>query len=193
MSNINLINELFERLYVIYPAWKHSLVDAQQIKTTKQVWSQALIAAGIVDSADIKRGLAKAALKGGAFMISPGDFIEYCKKGLEDFGLPDLDTAHRMILHATRYHNDSNWSGVPDGVRWAYILLKDRSQWRGMPLEKQRRELEYSYKTVLLKLRGGELPPVFDIVPKEKRIEPIKSTKQQAEAHIASLKAMLQE
>jgi hypothetical protein len=101
------INAIFERLQVIFPAWRTSYPTADALNSAKREWVKALIASGVTSTQQVARGMNKARTAGGDFFPSPGKFISWCKPNASDFDMPDANSAwieanrhsHNVLAH----------------------------------------------------------------------------------------------
>lgn len=93
------INKVFEQLKTIFPAWPQAFPTQSSLNLAKNVWSKALIEAGVTTKEQLVIGFMKARRSQQDFMPSCGKFISWCKPEPEDFGLPCVDQAYQMVIH----------------------------------------------------------------------------------------------
>ena len=93
------INKVFEQLKTIFPAWPQAFPTQSSLNLAKNVWSKALIEAGVTSKEQLAIGFMKARRSQQDFMPSCGKFIAWCKPEPEDFGLPCMEQAYQMVIH----------------------------------------------------------------------------------------------
>ena len=96
---IAIVNDLFNDLKGICTAWKQTFTDTSIEQAAKQQWAQALLENGIVNQQQIDMGMKKARRLAKPWFPSPGQFIEWCKPCLEDFGLLPAEQALRVWVN----------------------------------------------------------------------------------------------
>ena len=93
------INKVFEQLKTIFPAWPQAFPTQSSLNLAKNVWSKALIEAGVTSKEQLAIGFMKARRSQQDFMPSCGKFIAWCKLEPEDFGLPCVEQAYLLTIH----------------------------------------------------------------------------------------------
>ena len=92
------INKVFEQLKTIFPAWSQAFPTQSSLNLAKNMWSKALIEAGVTSKEQLAIGFMKARRSQQDFMPSCGKFISWCKPEPEDFGLPPVDVAYAEVI-----------------------------------------------------------------------------------------------
>ena len=75
-----VINQLFEKLTSIFPAFKQAWPSDTEFENAKGMWRRAFVLAKIRDVEIIKKGLDALLLQDSPFIPSPGQFIALCKE-----------------------------------------------------------------------------------------------------------------
>src|SRR5690349_18271871 len=97
-----LINLLFVELKGIFPAFKQSWPTDSEYESAKKNWVKAFMAAGINTVDLIRRGLVKCRLSSRDFVITPGQFIKWCKPNPEEIGYPRTLYAYEQAIRLNR-------------------------------------------------------------------------------------------
>lgn len=114
-----VIDELFESLIAIYPAYKQSWPTQEVIDSAKKQWLISFVDSNLTDIAQIKKGLAKARESESEFIPSPGRFISWC------FDIkPQSDTIDRSYMFVKGIESDEH------KARKREIALKNLSEIR---------------------------------------------------------------
>ena len=92
----------------ISPAWKQALSTQQEYNEYRAELIIALYEGGIRTNEQIKEGLKKARACSSPFLPSVGQFVEWCKPGPEETGIPTpeqayIDAAHQRWTHPIVY------------------------------------------------------------------------------------------
>ncbi|WP_341304709.1 replication protein P [Pseudomonas sp. TMP25] len=95
-----VINDLFDRLKGLYPAWKQAWPTDVELRAAKLEWLAEFMRAGIRQLEQIQHGVRMAAKDRSAFAPSPGVFVSWCFAP-EAFGLPDAERAYKQALRNT--------------------------------------------------------------------------------------------
>ena len=107
-----IVNQLFERLIAINPAFKQAWPTEEEFRATKKEWTLAFAESGINSIEQIKKGLAKQRLSASPFVPSPGAFMASCKASPEDIGAPAIELAYDEACRKSHpsYGDNKNWS-----------------------------------------------------------------------------------
>lgn len=111
---IEIVNQLFEKLTRIKPAFKQAWPTDYQFNMVKREWVASFKDNNIHSLNQIKKAYEKLRDAPSAFIPSPGEFIELCKPEPQDINAPDLKSAYSeacLKSHPT-YGPDKNWSHV---------------------------------------------------------------------------------
>lgn len=95
-----VIEDLFDRLKGIYPAWKQAWPTDRELNAAKREWLAEFMRAGIRSIEQIQHGLRLAAQNREAFVPAVGVFIGWCFAP-EAFGLPSLERAYAEAMRKT--------------------------------------------------------------------------------------------
>ncbi len=112
-QSYNVINSLFAKLAGIFPAFSKAWPTAVEFESAKKNWLLALVENDINTLAKLQIGLKKARALGRPWVPSIGEFIEWCKPRLEDYGMPELFEAYKEACrnaHDVKYNYPCNWS-----------------------------------------------------------------------------------
>ena len=83
------INELFNQLAGIFPAWKSAFDGPEGVRNAKRQWIQCLIENKITSDEKINRGLEYARQLESPFLPSVGQFVSWCKSNdMEEYKAP---------------------------------------------------------------------------------------------------------
>jgi hypothetical protein len=96
---IAIVNNLFNDLKGICTAWQHTFTDVAIEQAAKKQWVQALFENNVITQHQINIGMKKARKLSKPWFPSSGEFIEWCKPNLEDYGLPAVDEALRIWIN----------------------------------------------------------------------------------------------
>lgn len=99
-----VINKVFEKLCLIFPAWKVAFPTEAAAKSAKKEWFKALSESGTVTPEQFALGFKAAREKNLPFFPSPGMFIEWCKLTPESLGLPSVDEAYVNVCRRRETH-----------------------------------------------------------------------------------------
>lgn len=148
-----IINQVFEQMKAIRPAWKLSLPDKSAETIAKKQWTKAFIKNGILSFEQLRQGFDKARAMDDKYFPAPGTFIKWCTPQSEDFGLPKTEVAY---LEACRHsHNPSraNWSheAVYQAAKaTGWFELKTLEERQALPL------FTHNYEVVTRRVLAGE-------------------------------------
>lgn len=115
-NTVRLVNQLFEKLKVIFPASVSTILKTPEMEAAaRKEWLIALMKGGINSREMLQAGLDKARVSDSDFWPSPGKFIAWCKDGFaERLGLPSVDD---VIAVFNRYCRDRGMVGM-HGFKW---------------------------------------------------------------------------
>ena len=111
-TTATIVNQLFDRLIAINPAFKQAWPTEHEFQATKKEWVLAFVDSGIKTIEQLKQGLKAVRMNPSPFIPSPGQFIAMCKQGPEDIGAPTVEKAYdeACIKSHPSYGPDKNWS-----------------------------------------------------------------------------------
>lgn len=109
---IKIINQLFQDLVAINPAFKQAWPTEKEFTQTKRQWMLAFQEAGINSFEQIKLGVQKVRQRASPFVPTPGEFIKLCKATPEDVGAPPTREAYLEACCKSypSYGDDKHWS-----------------------------------------------------------------------------------
>lgn len=99
-KSMAVIDDLFERLKGMFPAWRQAWPTSAEFQAAKDEWIAEFIRSGIRSEEQIQHGVRMAAKFRSAFVPAVGVFIAWCFAP-EAFGLPSLDKAYRIAMRNT--------------------------------------------------------------------------------------------
>jgi hypothetical protein len=167
-QSYNVINALFSQLASIFPAFNKAWPTPIEFEVAKKNWLLALVENNINTMAKLQIGLKKARALDKPWVPSVGQFIEWCKPALKDYGLPEPFEAYREACrnaHEVKYNCNALWT---------HQAIYDAASRTGMfELEKKQKEfLIYYERACQTVFEGGtlkDLPKLIPNMPEEKR------------------------
>lgn len=162
------INQLFNELAGIFPAFSKAWPTPSEFESAKRNWLMALIEADVNSNHKIQLGLKKARKYSSPWIPSVGQFIEWCKPTLKDYGLPEPFEAYK---EACRKAIDIKYNSNPS---WTHQAVYDAASRTGMfELEKKQKEFMIYYERACQTVfEGGtlkDLPKLIPNMPEEKK------------------------
>lgn len=103
-NDARVVNTVFDRLQVIFPAWQRAFPTPEALKAARQEWTKALVQAGVVTEQSLAFGFKIARTRDIPFFPSPGQFIDWCKPTPEVFGLPSVEQAFHEVMTRRAKH-----------------------------------------------------------------------------------------
>lgn len=103
-NDARVVNTVFDRLQVIFPAWQRAFPTPEALKSARQEWTKALVEAGVVTEQALAIGFRAAREKDIPFFPSPGMFIKWCQPSPEALGLPSVPQALNDIARHKETH-----------------------------------------------------------------------------------------
>jgi hypothetical protein len=157
-----LVNQLFEALMAIKPAWRQMIPDDKELAIQKAHFVKGFIENGICTPEQVAHGVKQARRDPSDFFPSVGRFISWCQPDPEELGLPDLEAA---------YQEAANHSSKPSRHRWSHPAVYHAGKIAGWhELRSEQRNKTYplfksSYMGIIERVLKGErfeLPDRFD-------------------------------
>lgn len=106
-----VVNDLFERLKILFPAFRQSWPTEHEFATAKQVWTEAFCLSKMSSTANIELGLKRFMMMSTPFVPTPGEFIGMCRPRPEDVGAPPVDEAYlEVIRNSYPYEKNKVWT-----------------------------------------------------------------------------------
>ncbi len=154
-----VVNKLFNRLQIIFPAFKQAWPTQIEFDRAKREWTLAFMQVGINNVNQLKYGLEKARVSGQAFIPSIGQFIQWCTPTPEELGIPSLrDAFDEACRNSYRYETDKKWSHEAVHHAWTMCRSRDLSE---LPKSSSMPIFEHAYTlTVKSILKGEPLKPI---------------------------------
>lgn len=108
---IDVINQLFEKLTVIMPAFKQAWPNEGDFELAKKEWMIAFKSAGITSIERVRQGIDHFRLLPKPFVPSPGEFISMCKHIPQNIGSLSIEDAYREACkNAYPNNKPKKWS-----------------------------------------------------------------------------------
>ncbi|TQC94697.1 hypothetical protein FK216_15555 [Moraxellaceae bacterium AER2_44_116] len=193
LSFVDVFNQFFLELQVIFPAWRVAFPTTEHLDAAKTQWLQLFLDEGIRTQAQINAGLRRARKAGGEFFPSPSKFLEWSKLTLADFGLPNPDDAYRNAKYCCEAIN----RGFPvKDNQWLHAAVFHAANQIGfddvlvIPDDQAARCFERAYKLTCDAVMAGRLLPT---IPKaiEHKSTPKKASPEIANIHLSAMRAVL--
>lgn len=112
-DSYQVINTLFNQLESIFPAFMKAWPNEDVLKAGKKNWLLALVENNINTLEKLQIGLKKARQYGKPWVPSIGEFIQWCKPSLQDYGLPEPFEAFKEACrnaHGVKYNENCTWT-----------------------------------------------------------------------------------
>lgn len=112
-DSYHVINILFTKLEAIFPAFMRAWPSEELLNEAKKNWLLAFVEANVNSMRHLQIGLKKARHHPKKWVPTVGEFIEWCKPTLKDFGLPEPFIAYREACkngYDIKYGTDVVWS-----------------------------------------------------------------------------------
>lgn len=152
-----VVNRLFAELQAIFPAWRQSFPETQDLNAAKNAWMDALVESGVTTDDQLNQGLRRARQCQSPFWPSPGQFIQWCQPDPpdpEELGLPTPELAYReacSMAHPAADH--SRWSHP--AVRVAAREISSHSL-RTLPESETKEIFIRAYEIAVRRVADGE-------------------------------------
>lgn len=140
-----VVNNVFEKLTVIFPAWQRAFPTPETLKSARTEWTKALVQAGVVTTQALQIGFNVARKQDIPFFPSPGQFISWCKPTPEAFGLPTLEIALMEVARHRATHP-------------AVVLAAKATKWERQTLtaDEYKPVFERAYEQLVRRVMAGE-------------------------------------
>jgi len=185
-----VLNYIFKEIKIICVSHRYVWATQEDYINAKRSWYRAFNLVGLNNMALIERGLDKLRIRCGkeaSFVPTSGQFIEMCKITPEEMGIPSLEEAYREAATQGR----STWSHPIVYYAWynsGPFEMKTLPRSQNFPI------FERNYQILLRKmLNGEELPEIPKAIEHKREEKPVEQTPERARAHLAALKALLNE
>lgn len=183
-----LVNQLFEELQAVFPAWRHTFPNDESLDHAKKSWVKGFVDAGIKSINQIKLGTKNARASKLPHWPSVGMFVDWCKPTPEEYGLPCKEDAYREAIANLGTYTTAIWShvAVQESVRnTTCYTLKTSSE------RVSRAEFYRNYSVLVNRVMCGEslkfdVPKAITEKPEYKSV-----SREEALNHSANLKKMV--
>lgn len=117
---IDVVNQLFEKLILIKPAFKQAWPTERDFQFAKREWIIAFRDAKINSLQQLKRAIDYFRLSPKDFIPSPGQFIAMCQNKPDDIGAPSAEDAYKEACR----------NSYPDGLekKWSHVCVRYATQ-----------------------------------------------------------------
>lgn len=93
-----IVDNLFDQLAFVYPAWKYTWDTEEKIKGAKKEWVKSFFENDVNTTEQIAAGLKKARSTDTDFIPSCGKFVSWCKPSPENMGWPSSHEALKKCI-----------------------------------------------------------------------------------------------
>jgi hypothetical protein len=121
----SIVDNLFDQLAFVFPAWKYTWDTEEKIKGAKKEWVKAFYENDIKTKEQIAHGLKKARKMDSDFLPSCGKFVSWCNPTPEDLGYPAKEKALMLCVS----HRSKTKLGLETFTRPLIIELCKRVDW----------------------------------------------------------------
>lgn len=144
-QDAQVVNDVFEKLTVIFPAWQRAFPTPETLKAARTEWTKALVQARVVTTQALQIGFKVAREQNIPFFPSPGQFISWCKPTPEMFGLPSVEMALMDVVRHRSTHP-------------AVVLAARSTKWERQTLnaEEYKPVFERAYEQLVRRVMAGE-------------------------------------
>ena len=94
-NSCHVINALFKQLESIFPSFMRAWPNEEILQNAKKNWLLAFVEANVNSFHHLQIGLKKARHHPKSWVPTAGEFIQWCKPTLKDYGLPEPFEAYR--------------------------------------------------------------------------------------------------
>ncbi|MDH2997205.1 hypothetical protein A1D22_05905 [Pasteurellaceae bacterium LFhippo2] len=158
-----VMDKLFQRLTLIFPAWRTSLPTDGSVAEFKAFWLEELINAKIRNWKLIARGLERCKQSKSPFLPSIGQFIEWCKAvDYHELGLPNEEQLLRKIyaFMVPGMENVNEFKFDSNAEYWLITGLYKRNRAGEWSEKKLKEELAKELAKMAKRIESGEQIPV---------------------------------
>jgi hypothetical protein len=139
-----IVDQLFNQLSSVFPAWQHNWKTDKDLNDAKKEWVKALSESSVNTIDQIKTGMTKARKSDSDFLPSPGKFIGWCKRTPDDAGWPTISAAMKSCI---RHHeNQRRFQKARIYIRPMIVELCTRVDWFLMSTERDSKKTEAHFK-----------------------------------------------
>lgn len=112
-DSYHVINALFKQLESIFPSFMRAWPTEDVLQTAKKNWLLAFVETNVNSMKHLQVGLKKARHHPRSWVPTVGEFIEWCKPTMQDYGLPEPQMAFREACkngYDLKYNAHVTWS-----------------------------------------------------------------------------------
>lgn len=162
-DSYHVINALFRELEAIFPNFMRAWPSESILKTAKTNWLLAFVEANVNSMRHLQIGLKKARSHPKSWIPTVGEFIDWCKPTLKDFGLPEPFVAFR---EACKNGYDMKYG---EHVTWSHpAVFHAGSETGWFNIEKSEKLFLANYEmTCRIVFEGGTLRDLPKLIPKQ--------------------------
>ena len=162
-----IIDQVFDQLAVILPAWKQAWPTEREMSVAKMEWVKAFSENKINTIEQIKYGFAKARKSESDFLPSCGKFISWCQPSAEDLGYPSEREAMKECVN---YRNSQRmFYSDTIAVRPFIAELTKRVDWwliNNASTNEQIRKSEKHFSEVYMEMISNYVEPEVTEAPR---------------------------
>lgn len=154
-----IVDDLFEQLAFVFPAWKYTWDTPEKIKGVKKEWVKSFFENDIRTKEQIGCGLKKARKADSDFLPSCGKFVSWCKPSPEDLGYPSEQKALRQCVN----HRNKEKMNIESYASDFIITLCERVDWWQMNTatnQQQNKKAEAAFSVEYLNLIENYIKPI---------------------------------
>ncbi|MCK3657246.1 hypothetical protein A4G18_00550 [Pasteurellaceae bacterium Pebbles2] len=186
-----MINELFDELRAIYPAWKAAFTSDADYQNARRVWLETIVSQRLTPR-HIDYALAIAKTDENRFLPSIGQFVAWCKQGeLEILGLPSEDELRERIEKFMAYGMTEvdKFTFKSDLERYLITGLWHKTRAENWNEKQLRSGIRKELTATAEKIKAGwQAPKPYRVLPEKVKI---KATDEQVANYIAKMRTAL--
>ncbi|MGY3644163.1 replication protein P [Pseudomonas sp. PK-RTE-24] len=147
-QTVDVVNDLFQRLRGIFPAWRQAWPSTEALDAAKAEWLKEFADVGIRTLEQIEFGIQKCRKLKKPFAPSVGEFIAMCVPSPEDFGMPAPADAWIEALMGTYSHEAVKLASEATGL---FDLRAAKQEDKGL-----RARFDRNYEVILRRAQASQ-------------------------------------
>ncbi|MCU7216615.1 replication protein P [Pseudomonas sp. VE 196-7] len=147
-QTVEVVNDLFQRLRGIFPAWRQAWPSTEALDAAKAEWLKEFADVGIRTLEQIEFGIQKCRKLKKPFAPSVGEFIAMCVPSPEDFGMPAPADAWLEALMGTYSHEAVKLASEATGL---FDLRAAKQEDKGL-----RARFDRNYEVILRRAQASQ-------------------------------------
>lgn len=147
-QTVDVVNDLFQRLRGIFPAWRQAWPSTEALDAAKAEWLKEFADVGIRTLEQIEFGIQKCRKLKKPFAPSVGEFIAMCVPSPEDFGMPAPADAWLEALMGTYSHEAVKFASEATGL---FDLRAAKQEDKGL-----RARFDRNYEVILRRAQANQ-------------------------------------